>query len=96
MRTSIILVLLSVGCAHTATPPPAPPKPPEPSVLGEPTSYVPELIIKAMSEDADNPYEVEYVQSPQTWTDLNEGKKEEDHKSHNGCSPNDPLCATIK
>ena len=93
MRTSIILVLLSVGCAHAAPPPVAPKPAPEPSVLGEPTSYVPELIIRAMSEDTDNPYEVEFVQSAQTWTDL---KPEEDKKSHNGCSPSDPLCATIK
>lgn len=94
MKTSIMLVLLSVGCAHATTiqPVASQPKAPEPSVLGEPTSYVPELIIRAMSEDNDNPYEVEYVQSPQTWTDL----KEEDRKSHNGCSPSDPLCATIK
>lgn len=70
MRTSIILVLLSVGCAHAAPPPVAPKPTPEPSVLGEPTNIVPEMIINAMSEETDNPYEVEYVQSPQTWTDL--------------------------
>lgn len=77
MRTSIILVLLSVGCAaHTTTPQPNTPKPaPEPSVLGEPTNAVPELIVNAMSENADNPYEVEYVQSAQTWSDLDQQKK---------------------
>lgn len=81
MRTSIILVLLSAGCAaHASTPQPTTPKPaPEPSVLGEPTNTVPELIVNAMSENADNPYEVEYVQSTQTWSDL---KLEKDNKSH--------------